>query len=115
MFPSIRRGLAAAALLGIAGTGSCGEAPASEDPDVVTVLQASVSVGDPHIASDSSDRLGILFSIYEALVKLDSAGSFQPSLAESWETGPEARSWKATAERRTSRWSTPARSRPHWR
>ena len=93
MFPSIRRGLAAAALLGIAGIGSCGEAPASEDPDIVTVLQASVSVGDPHIASDSSDRLGILFSIYEALVKLDSAGSFQPSLAESWETGPEARSW----------------------
>jgi peptide/nickel transport system substrate-binding protein len=57
------------------------------------VVQSSVSVGDPHIASDSSNRLGILFSIYEALVKLDEEGIVQPSLAESWEVGEDARSW----------------------
>jgi peptide/nickel transport system substrate-binding protein len=65
---------------------------ATEQP-VVTVLQSSVSIGDPHIASDSSNRLSILFSIYEALVKLDEVGNYQPSLAEGWEVGEDARSW----------------------
>ncbi len=93
MSPTIRRGLVATMLLGFVGLGSCGEPPAPEAPDTLTVFQSSVSVGDPHIASDSSDRLGILFSIYEALVKLDSQGNYQPSLATSWDTGPEGRSW----------------------
>jgi peptide/nickel transport system substrate-binding protein len=65
---------------------------ATQQP-VVTVLQSSVSIGDPHIASDSSNRLSILFSIYEALVKLDEVGNYQPSLAEGWEVGEDARSW----------------------
>jgi peptide/nickel transport system substrate-binding protein len=56
-------------------------------------MQSSVSIGDPHIASDASDRLGIVFSIYEALVKLDEDGEYRPSLAERWEAGEDARTW----------------------
>jgi peptide/nickel transport system substrate-binding protein len=52
-----------------------------------------VSIGDPHIASDSSNRRSILFTIYEALVKLDEEGNYQPSLAETWEVGEDARTW----------------------
>jgi len=66
---------------------SCGS------PNVLTVVQSSVSIGDPHIASDASDRLGIVFSIYEALVKLDEDGEYEPSLAERWEVGEDARTW----------------------
>jgi len=66
---------------------SCGS------PRVLTVMQSSVSMGDPHIASDASNRLGILFTVYEALVKLDEAGNIQPSLAERWEVGEDVRTW----------------------
>jgi len=62
-------------------------------PEVLVVQQSSVSIGDPHIASDSSDRLGMLFTVYEALVKLDAEGNVQPSLAVSWDTDDEARRW----------------------
>lgn len=55
----------------------------------VTVLQSSVSIGDPHIVSDSLNRLSIVFSVYEALVKQDNEGNYQPSLAESWDVGEE--------------------------
>ena len=71
----------------------CGSPPAATGHPVLTVVQSSVSIGDPHIASDSSNRLGILFSVYEALVKLDQEGAFQPSLAENWEVGEDVRSW----------------------
>jgi peptide/nickel transport system substrate-binding protein len=60
---------------------------------VLTVLQSSVSIGDPHIASDSANRLSILFNIYEALVKLDEEGTYQPSLAETWEVAEDGRTW----------------------
>jgi len=65
----------------------------SDQLEKITILQSSVSIGDPHIVSDSANRLGIIFSIYEALVKLDDEGSYQPSLAESWEVGEDARTW----------------------
>ena len=72
---------------------SCGPSPNPTPDQVLTVVQSSVSIGDPHIASDSSNRLSILFSIYEALVGLDQAGNVQPVLAERWEVDPDARSW----------------------
>ena len=71
----------------------CGPPPNPTPDQVLTVVQSSVSIGDPHIASDSSNRLSILFSIYEALVGLDQAGNVQPVLAERWEVDPDARSW----------------------
>jgi len=72
---------------------NCGPPPAAPQPSVLTVLQSSVSLGDPHIASDSANRLSILFTIYEALVKLDEEGAYQPSLAETWEVAEDARTW----------------------
>jgi peptide/nickel transport system substrate-binding protein len=57
------------------------------------VVQSSVGIGDPHIASDSSNRLGMLFSVYEALVKLDDDGVLKPGLAERWEVGGDGRTW----------------------
>ena len=59
----------------------------------ITVLQSSVSLGDPHIVSDSVNRLSIIFSVYESLVKLDGEGNYRPSLAESWTVGEDARTW----------------------
>ena len=61
--------------------------------DKITVIQSSVSIGDPHIVSDSANRNGIIYSIYEALVKLDHEGNFQPSLAESWSVAEDSRTW----------------------
>ena len=72
---------------------NCGPPRTDVARSVLTVIQSSVSVGDPHITSDSSNRLSILFSIYEALVKLDEQGDYQPALAERWEVGEDARSW----------------------
>ena len=79
-------------LLAIVST-SCGSPPAASRPDVLTVMQSSVSIGDPHIASDASNRNGILFTIYEALVHLDEEGHYQPSLAERWDVEADARTW----------------------
>ncbi len=71
----------------------CKGAPEVGTPATLTVMQSSVSFGDPHIASDSSNRLSILFSIYDALVELDPAGEFTPSLAESWEVAENGLAW----------------------
>ncbi len=64
-----------------------------------TVVQASVSLGDPHIVSDSTNRLSILFSIYEPLVALDDSGAYRPSLAERWVVADDARTWTFTLRR----------------
>jgi len=87
------RGFSLAPVLALVLFSNCGPPPQATQEPVLTVMQSSVSIGDPHIASDSSNRLGILFSIYEALVKLDEDGDVQPSLAERWEVGEDARSW----------------------
>ena len=60
---------------------------------MITVYQSSVELGDPHICSDSTNRLSLIFSVYEALVKPDATGAYQPSLAESWSVGEEALDW----------------------
>ena len=55
-----------AAVLALVLFVSCGSPPADQqqsDPEqpMLTILQSSVSIGDPHIASDSSSRLSMLF------------------------------------------------------
>lgn len=73
---------------------NCGKDSVSrEHPEKLTVMQSSVSIGDPHICSDSANRLSLIFNIYEALVKLDKEGDFQPSLAESWNVEEDGRTW----------------------
>jgi len=65
----------------------------SSQLETITVLQSSVSIGDPHICSDSANRLSIIFSVYEALVKRDTEGRHQPSLAVSWDVAEDGRTW----------------------
>ncbi len=73
---------------------SCGGDSLSPDSlDKITVMQSSVSLGDPHICSDSANRLSLIFTVYEALVKFDDEGNYQPSLAESWNVAEDARTW----------------------
>lgn len=56
-------------------------------------MQSSVSIGDPHIVSDSANRGSILLSVYESLVRLDGDGNYEPSLAERWTLSDDARAW----------------------
>ena len=73
---------------------NCGRGSISPSQvEKITVMQSSVSFGDPHICSDSANRLSIIFTVYEALVKLDDEGNFGPSLAESWSVTEDARTW----------------------
>jgi peptide/nickel transport system substrate-binding protein len=75
----------------------CTRGPIPETPiEKLTVMQSSVDLGDPHICSDSANRLSLIFNVYEALVKLDEKGNFQPALAESWEAAENVRSWTFT-------------------
>jgi len=81
----------------LAAAAACKGAPApSAGFAKVTIAQSSVSLGDPHIVSDSTNRLSILFSIYEPLVALDDSGAYRPSLAERWVVANDARTWTFT-------------------
>jgi len=91
--PLLLHGLRFAAVCALVPLLNCGPPAVAPQRPMLTVVQSSVSMGDPHIASDSADRRGILFTVYEALVKLDAEGSYRPSLAETWEVGEDARTW----------------------
>ena len=51
--------LAAVVSLSCCGGGAPGLGPAKK----ITVVQSSVSLGDPHICSDSANRLSLIFSV----------------------------------------------------
>ena len=72
---------------------ACGPNSEADEPDVLTVVQGSVAIGDPHIVSDGLAARSIIKTIYESLVTLDAQGNYQPALAERWEVGPDARNW----------------------
>lgn len=62
----------------------------------VNVYQKRVRIGDPHTNSDTSTRVSMLFSIYDALVKRDGIGTYKPGLAEKWSTSDDAKTWVFT-------------------
>ncbi len=70
---------------------SCSDGSAQSEK--LIIQQSYVSLGDPHICSDSVNRLNLVFSVYDALVQRDKAGRYQPSLAESWAVGEDFRTW----------------------
>jgi len=84
---------AAILALAIAQAGCRRETASPKEKDMITIYQSSVFPGDPHICSDSANRLSLLFSIYEALVAMDDDGAYRPSLAESWTVAEDGRSW----------------------
>ncbi len=59
----------------------------------LTILQPTISLADPHIASDNKHRLSILAALGEALVCRDERGRYQPALAQSWQVAEDARTW----------------------
>jgi peptide/nickel transport system substrate-binding protein len=63
------------------------------EADVLTVVQSSVLIGDPHIVSDGLAAKSIFKTIYDALVQVDASGDYQPALAERWDVSEDARSW----------------------
>ena len=65
----------------------------------VNIYQHRVRVGDPHTCSDTSARVSILFSIYDALVQRDGVGTYKPGLAEKWSTSADAKTWHFTLRR----------------
>ena len=87
------RGVALGAVFSLPLFSSCGPPPAANRQQVLTVFQASVTIGDPHIVSDAIGRRSIIHSVYEALVRLDERGNYQPALAERWEVEEDARTW----------------------
>jgi len=62
----------------------------------VNIYQNRVRVGDPHTCSDSSARVSIMFSIYDALVQRDGIGTYRPGLASSWSVSSDASTWVFT-------------------
>lgn len=62
----------------------------------LTIVQARVTPGDPHINTDGRDQLSLRYAIYDTLVRRDSAGRFVPALASSWHCEPDARAWTVT-------------------
>ena len=89
-----RLGLRAVLLAALLGS-ACGPAPedASAGNPVLTVVQSSVRIGDPHIVSDGLAAKSIIKTIYDALVATDAQGGYQPALAERWALSDDARTW----------------------
>lgn len=59
----------------------------------LTVAQSSVTVGDPHICSDSMNRGNIIGAIYEPLIRRSGPGVFLPALAREWAVKPDGLTW----------------------
>lgn len=68
-------------------------AGASGPGETVRVLQRQVALVDPHVCTDDRDKLSILFSIYDGLVRRGPGSHYQPGLAESWSVTDDARNW----------------------
>jgi len=86
--------ISAIGILLFAFLSQCKSGSISPDPmEKITVMQSSVSLGDPHICSDSANRLSLIFSVYEALVKFDNEGNYIPSLAKSWNVEGDNHTW----------------------
>jgi peptide/nickel transport system substrate-binding protein len=61
--------------------------------DYLRVAQSSVSIGDPHICSDSLNRNSLISNIYEPLVTRVGPGRYFPALARSWSAQTDGLTW----------------------
>ena len=68
----------------------------SKDPTTLTIADADISIDtlDPALAYDTASG-GIIQSVYDTLVFYDGPATdkFVPSLAESWTTSPDGKTW----------------------
>lgn len=58
------------------------------------IFQSHVRFADPHVNSDDKNRLSILASTVEPLVRRDARGRFIPCLAKSWQVSEDAKQWQ---------------------
>jgi peptide/nickel transport system substrate-binding protein len=61
--------------------------------DNLRVALSSVSIGDPHICSDSLNRNSLIETIYETLVSRAGPGQYVPSLARNWSIQSDGLTW----------------------
>lgn len=61
--------------------------------DYLRVAQSSISIGDPHICSDSLNRNSLINAIYEPLIIRVGPGRYYPALARSWSIQPDGLTW----------------------
>ena len=60
---------------------------------LISVVQSSINIGDPHICSDSMNRGNIIDAVYEPLILRTGPGVYSPSLAASWTVEPDGLTW----------------------
>ncbi|MEM1313983.1 MAG: ABC transporter substrate-binding protein, partial [Pseudomonadota bacterium] len=60
---------------------------------MITVLQASAPLADPHDCTDGKAALSLLRAFYDTLVSVAGA-SVRPGLAQAWTVSDDARSWR---------------------
>jgi peptide/nickel transport system substrate-binding protein len=63
-----------------------------EPQPTMTIVQESVQMDDPHVWTDSRDRLNTRLAVYEPLLQHDRRGGHRPALAAGWATD-DARTW----------------------
>ncbi|MBM3292644.1 ABC transporter substrate-binding protein [Candidatus Bathyarchaeota archaeon] len=60
------------------------------------ISQSSLPLGDPHICSDSKNRLNTLSAIYEPLCNRIGPGIYEPNLSEAWQVDSKGLIWDFT-------------------
>jgi peptide/nickel transport system substrate-binding protein len=62
----------------------------------VTITQPRILLDDPHACTDSSDVLSVFSSLFDALVRRNDAGGYEPALATHWTVSDDARTYRFT-------------------
>ncbi|QPC85479.1 peptide ABC transporter substrate-binding protein [Mesorhizobium sp. NBSH29] len=62
----------------------------------VTIAQARLRLEDPHDSTDANDVLTIFDAFFDGLVHYGAKTGFEPALAASWTTSPDALEWNFT-------------------
>ena len=62
----------------------------------VTITQPRILLDDPHACTDSSDVLSIFSALFDALVRRNDAGGYEPALATDWTISDDARTYRFT-------------------
>lgn len=60
---------------------------------LIVILQRQVAFQDPHDCTDRADVLALFEAVFDAPVRRDADGRFQPALAERWGVSPDALVW----------------------
>lgn len=62
----------------------------------ITITQPRVLLDDPHACTDSSDVLSVFSALFDALVRRNDAGGYEPALATDWTISDDARTYRFT-------------------